>query len=294
MTCGAIDIGTNGARLLIGKVLSEDNKPFINKIHYLRIPLRLGENVFEKGIIDTQKIEKFVETIDIFQKICNFFQVKTIRACATSAMREATNRQNVVEQIYNRTGVTIEVISGQQEAELIFEAFELIDIKHNEPFVVVDVGGGSTEISLFMNGKKQKSKSFEIGTLRLLNNKINNNNFKQIKTWLSQNVDINKHYKFYATGGNINKAHKLLNGKYLNAISYSQLQKLNLNLEKLSTQQRMKLYQIKKDRAEVIVPAIDIYCNIMKLLKCKEVIVPKIGLSDGIIYNLYKQNYTNK
>jgi len=292
MNFGAIDIGTNAARLLIGEVIMKNKKPFINKIHYLRLPLRLGENVFENGVITPEKIDKFIETIIIFQKTCDFFKVETIRACATSAMREAINQHEVVAHIYQYTEILIEVISGQQEAELILGAFDTSDIDHNESFVVVDVGGGSTEISVFVDGNKQTSQSFEIGTIRLLKKKTEIKPFIEMSTWIEENIDTNQPYRIYATGGNINKAHKIVSGKYMHPLSYPKIKKLKSDLEKLSTEQRMQRYLLKRDRADVIVLALDIYCRILKQLKGKEIFVPKIGLSDGIIYDLYKQKHT--
>jgi len=285
MRVGAIDIGTNAARLLIGEVLMENRTQFINKIHYVRIPIRLGEDVFESGCISPEKIKKFVDTMVIFQKICCLFEVEKIRACATSAMREAQNRMPVVEEIQQKTGIAIEIISGQQEADLIFSTFAMLGIHHHQSYIVVDVGGGSTEISLFMNGEKKIAQSFEIGTLRMLKNKVSEYAFDELSEWLHVNVPSTG-CVFYATGGNINKAHKLLGGKYFQSVSFRQLEELKISLEKLTTRQRMKRYQLKADRADVLVPALDIYCRILRQLKCEQVFVPKIGLSDGIIYNL--------
>ncbi|HLU87550.1 MAG TPA: hypothetical protein VKZ44_07320, partial [Taishania sp.] len=173
MKFGAIDIGTNAARLLIGEVVKEDGRKFVNKVSYTRIPLRLGESVFDSGRINKKKAEQFIKTMRAFQLISELFEVKELRACATSAMRDAKNSEKIKTKILAETGIKIEVISGDEEANLIFGTFFLLDIEKSKPYIVVDVGGGSTEISIFKNGQKVNSKSFEIGTLRLLKGKTN-------------------------------------------------------------------------------------------------------------------------
>lgn len=289
MKFGAIDIGTNAARLLIGEVIKEDGRKFVNKISYTRIPLRLGESVFENGRINKKKSEQFVKTIRAFQLISELFEVRELRACATSAMREAKNQKKIKSKILEETGIEIETISGNEEADLIFGTFFLMKIDKKKSFIVVDVGGGSTEISVFSNGNKEISQSFEIGTLRLLKGKESKNVWNEIYEWLGKNISPNEDFAFYATGGNINKAHKLLGAGHIEPITFSNLKALKSNLEKLTLRQRMEHYQLKPDRADVIVPALDIYCNIMEKLNCSEVVVPKIGLSDGIIYDLHKK-----
>lgn len=290
MKFGAIDIGTNAARLLIGEVTQEDGKKFVNKISYTRIPLRLGESVFDTGRINKKKAEQFVKTMHAFQLISELFGVKELRACATSAMREASNGEKIKQKIAEKTGIHIDVITGEEEADLIFGTFFLMDIDKTKPFIVVDVGGGSTEVSLFRNGNKMQSKSFEVGTLRLLLGKTEDTIWNEIKEWLNQNTSSEEQYTFYATGGNINKAHKILGAKNLNPISFESLEGLKNDLEKLSVRQRMEQYQLKPDRADVLVPALNIYCTIMKQLGCEEIIVPKIGLSDGIVYDLHNKH----
>lgn len=294
MKFGAIDIGTNAARLLIGEVIKEDGKKFVNKISYTRIPLRLGENVFESGRINKKKAEQFVKTMRAFQLISELFEVKELRACATSAMREAKNQKKIRSRILEETGIEVETISGNEEADLIFGTFFLMGIDKKQSFIVVDVGGGSTEISVFSNGSKEISQSFEVGTLRLLKGKTNKNVWNEIYDWLYQHISPDEDFAFYATGGNINKAHKLLGAGYIEPISLAALKELKGKLEQLTVRQRMEQYQLKPDRADVLVPALEIYCNIMAKLKCREIVVPKIGLSDGIIYDLHKKHSKRK
>lgn len=295
MKFGAIDIGTNAARLLIGEVIKDDGKKFINKVSYTRIPLRLGESVFKDGTINSKKAEQFVKTMKAFQLIAELFEVKELRACATSAMRDASNNSVVKEQILNATGIEVETISGDEEARLISGTFKLMKLEKTNPYIVVDVGGGSTEISVFINGKKERAQSFEIGTIRVLFGKTNATIWDEIYQWLEKNVaNINGEITFYATGGNINKAHKIIGAYNNEPISYKKFKKLKDNLAELSVHQRMEQYQLKSDRADVLVPALEIYCNIMKKLDCAKIHVPKIGLSDGIVYDLHKKHTARK
>lgn len=289
MKFGAIDIGTNAARLLVGELTKEGSHSFIKKISYTRIPLRLGEDVFEKGEISTKKAVEFVKTIQAFKLISEIFEVKSLRACATSAMREASNREEIIGQIKEYTDVEIEVISGDEEAHLIFGTFILLDFDKGLPFIVIDVGGGSTEISVFENGQKVTSKSFELGTLRLLKQKTDKGIWKEINSWIEKNVDLKSPHKIFGTGGNINKVHKILGAQQNEALSSRKIKKLRNELAPLSLEQREDRFQLKPDRADVIVPACDIYLFVMKKLGANTLFVPKIGLSDGMIYDLHLQ-----
>lgn len=287
MKFGAIDIGTNAARLLVGEVYIENEFKLIQKISYSRIPLRLGEDVFENGFISPKKTDHFIKSIKAFSLISEIFEVKQLRACATSAMREAANAFDVKAQIEKETGINIEIISGDEEADLIFGTFFMLDFDRTIPFIVIDVGGGSTEVSVFARGERVASKSFDIGTLRLLKGKTSDFIWTDIHDWLSLHVDIKSLHQIFATGGNINKTHKLLGAGHMEPIHINAIQKLRDNLNSLSMPQRINKYQLRPDRADVLVPALDIYLFIMKKLDCHEMIVPKIGLSDGMIYDMY-------
>lgn len=287
MRFGAIDIGTNAARLLVGEVVNDSGFSYVKKVSYTRIPLRLGESVFELGTISEQKQDQFKKGIQAFKLISEIFEVKELRACATSAMREADNGEAVQSMISKETGVDIEIITGDEEASLIFSTFFLLNIDKTVPFVVVDVGGGSTEVSVFEGGRRVAAKSFKIGTIRLLKEKTAPGIWKQIHDWLEEHVDLSTVHQIYATGGNINKAHKILGAGYMEPVSLERIQELRDDLNGLSIGDRIKRYQLKPDRADVLVPALDIYLYVLKELDCKEIIVPKIGLSDGMIYNLH-------
>lgn len=290
MVYGAIDIGTNAARLLIGEVVKENGHSFVKKISYTRIPLRLGLEVFEDGVISPQKTEDFVKTIEAFKLISEVFHVTELRACATSAMREATNGIEVQKEVLHRTGVAIDIIDGDEEARLIFGTFFLLDFDKTLPFLVIDVGGGSTEISVFESGVRVGAKSFKLGTIRLLKGKESKDIWPEVHDWIAEHVDPKMVHKVFATGGNINKVHKMLGKQFMETIKFRELDELHDKLSQLSVEERMTRFQLKEDRADVIVPACQIYKYVMKELKAKELIVPKIGLSDGMIYDLHLQH----
>ncbi|MFT5778936.1 MAG: exopolyphosphatase/guanosine-5'-triphosphate,3'-diphosphate pyrophosphatase [Crocinitomicaceae bacterium] len=287
MRFAAIDIGTNAARLLVGEVSGENEFSHVRKLSYTRIPLRLGESVFEDGLISEKKQTDFLKTIQAFKLIADIFEVKELRACSTSAMRVASNGIEVKEMILKETDVNIEIITGEEEANLIFSTFFLMNIDKSVPFIVIDVGGGSTEINVFENGERVASKSFDIGTIRILQGKFEPGIWKEIHDWLSNHVDLTHVQQIYATGGNINKVHKLLGASYMEPISFERIDSLRNNLNEMTLNERIENYQLKPDRADVIVPALDIYIYFLKELDCSEIIVPKIGLSDGMIYTMH-------
>jgi exopolyphosphatase/guanosine-5'-triphosphate,3'-diphosphate pyrophosphatase len=289
MKFGAIDIGTNAARLLVGEVEVVGNHSFVKKISYTRVPLRLGDEVFENGIISAKKATDFSKTIQAFKLIAETFEVRKLRAVATSAMREAINAKEVIAQIKKESGVTIEVISGDEEAKLIFGTFFLLDFDKTAPFIVIDVGGGSTEISVFENGTRIASKSFQVGTIRLLKEKVATTIWTEIHEWIIQHVDLNSPHKLFGTGGNINKVHKMIGKSQSQVLDTNAIVKLRDKLDKLTLEERTDKYQLKPDRADVIVPAMDIYLYILNELNCTQITVPKIGLSDGMIYAMHKE-----
>jgi len=295
MKFGAIDIGTNAARLLIGEVLkNEDGHSFIKKISYTRVPLRLGMDVFEKGKITSKKKTEFIKTIKAFKLISEVFDVQDLRACATSAMREAENGIDIQKEILKETNVNIEIIDGSVEAQLIFSTFFLLDFEKNKPFIVIDVGGGSTEISIFINGKIVNAKSFKIGTIRLLQNKVKDNVWGKIDEWLDENIESKSNYQVFGTGGNINKIHKLFGKQFMKPLYIDDLNDLLKTIQPLSLKQRIKKFNLKQDRADVIVPALQIYTHCLNHLSAYKIFAPKIGLSDGIIYDLHKKHTGKK
>jgi exopolyphosphatase/guanosine-5'-triphosphate,3'-diphosphate pyrophosphatase len=285
----AIDIGSNAARLLIGEIAEENGHPFVKKISYTRIPLRLGEEVFDSGTISSKKAKDFLKTIKAFGLIADIFNVEKIRACATSAMRDAKNGKEIISSIKEDTGVEIEIISGDEEARLIFGTFALLDIAKEKSYIVIDVGGGSTEINVFEHGERVAAKSFDIGTVRMLKDKVDKKDWRAITDWIAANVERDAH-TIYATGGNINKIHKILGVKEKAPVKLADMKRLYGQLAPLSVNQRMDLFQLKPDRADVIVPALEIFTYCMHELNCKELYVPKIGLSDGMVYDMHQQS----
>lgn len=289
MKYGAIDIGTNAARLLIGEVVHDSGRSFVKKISYTRIPLRLGDDVFSLGRIDVKKKLNLINTMKAFEIITDIFEVNELKAYATSAMREAENAEQIVTDIKSATGINLDIISGAEEANVILGTFMLLDFDKGRPFVVIDVGGGSTEINIFKKGEQVGSKSFKVGTLRMLRDKINPEVWGEITAWISDYLLPFEEYLIFGTGGNINKAHKLLAHGPNDAASIEELIGLKNELDSLDLSERMKKFQLRPDRADVIVPALDIYTNILANFKSKLIHVPKVGLSDGMVYQMYLQ-----
>ena len=289
MKFAAIDIGTNAARLLIGEVRMTNLGLQIQKLGYYRSPLRLGDDVFSKGKISASKLKQFIQTMQAFQLLATAHQVTALRTVATSAMREASNNKKVAKEILQQTGLQIEVISGEEEAQLIFNAFELLHLGRQAQYIVVDVGGGSTEISVFEEGKRRASQSFELGTLRLLNQKVAPNIWDTFKTWIQTHAKVQEAHIVFGTGGNINRALKMLPNKSAK-ISLKDLVQLHGKLSPLTLNQRIEQFQLKADRADVIVPALEIYIAALSALEQEHIVVPKIGLADGILLELYLKN----
>jgi exopolyphosphatase/guanosine-5'-triphosphate,3'-diphosphate pyrophosphatase len=293
MKYGAVDIGTNAARLLIGEVVHDSGRSFVKKISYTRIPLRLGDDVFSLGRIDVKKKLNLINTMKAFEIITDIFEVNELKAYATSAMREAENAEQIVTDIKSATGINLDIISGAEEANVILGTFMLLDFDKGRPFVVIDVGGGSTEINIFKKGEQVGSKSFKVGTLRMLRDKINPEVWGEITAWISDYLLPFEEYRIFGTGGNINKAHKLLAHGPNDAATIEELTRLKNELESLNLSERMKRFQLRPDRADVIVPALDIYTNILANFKSKLIHVPKVGLSDGMVYQMYLQENNN-
>jgi exopolyphosphatase/guanosine-5'-triphosphate,3'-diphosphate pyrophosphatase len=293
MKYAAIDIGTNAARLLVGEVMSKDQSFFIKKISYTRIPLRLGEDVFESGKVSKNKIDDFLKTMKAFKLISEIFDVQEVRAVSTSAMREATNANKIIDSIKQETGIKLEIISGDEEASLIFSNFFAMELDLSVPFVVIDVGGGSTELSVFENGEKIASKSFNVGTLRILKGKSDESVWENIHDWILKYVDLSSEHRIFGTGGNINKAHKMLGYSFEEPIGLVEMKELRDKLARLTIDERIDQFHMKPDRADVIVPALDIFSYILNEIGANSLMVPKVGLADGMIYEMYHRNNNN-
>ena len=289
MILAAIDIGSNAARLLICEVVKLGSEIEFNKLNLIRIPLRLGFDVFEKGYIGFRKKKMLLNTIDAFSALLKVYEVDHYIACATSAMRDASNSKEIIKEIKSETGIKVEVISGDLEAEIIYENHiaELLDA--NKSYLYIDVGGGSTEVTLFHKSAVAFQKSFNIGTVRILTNKVDDATWEDLKQTLKE---IGKAYpKLVAigSGGNINKIFSMINSKNIKTVPVEVIREFLRVLEPMSVEERMHTYLLKRDRADVIVPALRIYANTMKWANIDEIHVPKIGLADGLINHLYEQ-----
>ncbi len=286
----AIDIGSNGMRLLIAKVVELNGVTSVQKLSLVRVPIRLGEDVFNEGVISEEKKEKFIKAIKAYKLLIDIYQVKDFRAVATSAMREAKNGNEIANLIKKETDIDISLIDGKMEADLIFSTIYTQNINKSDSYLFIDVGGGSTEITIFNKGKRVESKSFKIGTVRLLQGKVEEENWKELDEWLNNVVNSDKDFKAIGTGGNINRYFKLSRNNHLEPVKLDVLNELYSDLNSLTKEERAEKYRLRYDRADVIVPAGKIYLTILERCGINEIIVPKIGLSDGIVYYLYKRD----
>jgi exopolyphosphatase/guanosine-5'-triphosphate,3'-diphosphate pyrophosphatase len=288
---GAIDIGSNAIRLLISNVIiSEDKEPQFKKSSLVRVPIRLGADVFvAQGIISRENIRRLIDAIDAFKLLMKIHGVECYKACATSAMREASNGNEVVEEISQKTGVQIAVIDGKEEAAIISSTDLNELIEGDNSYLYVDVGGGSTEFTLFSKGKIVASKSFKMGTVRLINNKksINKEIFANVEKWIKRNTKDLKRVSLIGSGGNINKLFKMSGRTEGKPISYIYLSAQYQFLKRMSFEERISELSLNPDRADVIIPATKIYLSAMKWSNARKIYVPKIGLVDGIIRSLH-------
>lgn len=290
MRLAAIDIGSNAARLLIAD-LSNDvaGKLQFNKLNLVRVPLRLGFDVFEKGEISKEKRGMILQTMKAYSHLINAYGVSNIIACATSAMRDARNSQDIIRKIKMETGLDIEIISGEFEASLIYEnhVAEQMDTDHS--YLYIDVGGGSTELTFFAEGKLIFKESFNIGTIRILKEMVDDSKWNEIKEYIKQKTKGYKKIVAIGTGGNINKVFSISKKKDGKPLTIDLLKDYYKEISSFSLEDRINVYKLREDRADVIVPALQIYINVMRWADADEIYVPKIGLADGLIQHLYSQ-----
>ena len=290
MKIAAVDIGSNAIRLFIAKVeLTKDKKINIEKLAHTRIPIRLGEDVFTFGRISNEKVNQLADALMGFKYIVKSLAIEHFQVCATSALRTAENRDSVVKRISQETGISIKILTGSEEASLIYSNFELYELPQDRNYLFIDVGGGSTELTIIENNEKKISQSFEIGTVRMLLNDQEKIPTAIIK-WLSANLSKNTQYEAIATGGNINSAFKILEKKQREYASIKELVELKNSISKMSKTQRMNKYRIREDRADVLLPALNIYTQIASAAKIETLIAPKFGLADGIVLDEFKHH----
>lgn len=294
MRIATIDIGSNAARLLIVDVIVNKLKEAeFNKLNFVRLPLGLGFDVFENGVISTQKAQMFVTAMRVFQDILTFYDVKLVKACATSAMRDAKNGKEIVELVKRETGLAIQIISGDEEATIVHDTHIAENMDREHGYLYINVGGGSTDVIFFVEGKVSYKKSFDIGTIRLLKNLVKESDWDSIKVELKAHVQSHLPIVAIGSGGNINKLFSLSKKKEGKPLTLDLLKQYYEDLKILSVEERIHLYRFREDRAKVIVPALQIYINMMRWTGIKSIFVPKIGLVDGLARELY-QDYINK
>ncbi|MCM5528517.1 exopolyphosphatase [Parasegetibacter sp. NRK P23] len=293
MRLAAIDIGSNAARLLISEV-TENNTGEVsfNKLNLVRVPLRLGFDVFEKGYIGPMKTDMIIRTIKAYKYLLDVYDVRHHIACATSAMRDADNGPDIIRRVKLETGIEIKIISGQDEAAFIYENHIAENLSKDDGYLYIDVGGGSTELTYFADNKLVFKESFNIGTIRLLKNQVTDDIWDKMKDYIKTKTKGTRKLVAIGTGGNINKVFSLSKKKDGKSLPLELLKDYYKEFSSVSLEQRIRLYKLREDRADVIVPAIQIYLNVMRWAGADEIFVPKIGLADGLIQHLYRQVYS--
>ncbi|MGZ5285616.1 MAG: Ppx/GppA phosphatase family protein [Flavisolibacter sp.] len=290
MRLAAIDIGSNAARLLINDVIDgPQGKPEFIKLTLVRVPLRLGFDVFENGSISEVKQEMLVKTIKAYKLLLDVYQVKHLITAATSAMRDASNAPGLLLQVKKETGIDLRVITGEEEATFIYENHVAENLNNLESYLYIDVGGGSTELTFFSDGKLVAKQSFNIGTIRLLKNQVNEEHWSEMRDFIKQKTSGFHHITVIGSGGNINKIFSLSKRKEGKPLTLELLRNYYKEFSSLTLATRISVYKLREDRADVIVPALLIHINVMRWAEADEIFVPKIGLADGLLHILYDQ-----
>ena len=295
MKLAAIDIGSNAARLLISNVATDKkNVPSFTKLSLVRVPLRLGFDVFESGIISQKKVELLLLTLKGFINIAKAYEVVALKACATSAMRDAKNSPEIIRLIKEKTDLDIEIISGSEEALLVFENHIAENLDKDSSYLYIDVGGGSTELTFFNNNELIFKDSFQIGTIRLLKDQVMDQTWDEMRNAIKSQAKNFKVIKAIGSGGNINKVFSLSKKKDGKPLPYELLRDYYKELSNVSMEDRINIYKLKEDRADVIVPALKIYLSVMRWAGADQIYVPNIGLVDGIVHHLYNRQVNAK
>ncbi len=295
MNLAAVDIGSNAVRFLIMEISEADNTVNFKKRTLIRVPIRLGEDVFTKGRVETEKLEKLTQSLIAFRMLAKVYEVEKMRICATSALREASNGNEIVSSLKKNHNIKVELIDGKVEADIIHSnAYESNIIKKDVTYLFVDVGGGSTELSLMKDGKTINSISLKLGTVRILKKKDKKEDWKKLKSWVEEVTNEHNVKSILGSGGNINKLQKISrSSKQDFNLSKQKLASLYNNLAPLSVKERITTYNLNPDRADVIVHAAKLFMKICEYSGCENIIVPKIGLSDGMIKVMYR-NFKQK
>ena len=289
MKFAAIDNGTYAVRLLIKEIVVKNDHLRVSKVSFTRVPLRLGEDVFETGNISDKKARNLVKIMRAFWYLMDVHEIEWFKVCATSAMREAGNVDYIIDMIKREANIRIELINGQQEADLIFRNFSVASFKSKSDYLYIDVGGGSLELTLIRNGKRLRAKSFQIGTLRVIKGIVRDGEWDAVEEFLKYETENGESIIAIGTGGNINRLQRIILNPKNQPILISKIEKITAALKAQPFKEMVEKYSLKPDRADVIIPAAEIYLRIMKLAGAKEIIVPKVGLSDGIILKVHEE-----
>lgn len=291
MRLAAIDIGSNAARLLISDATTNDQgKMQFQKLNLVRVPLRLGFDVFEKKQISSEKEEMFIKTIRSYKLLTDVYGVEHMKACATSAMRDAGNGADIISKVKAATGITIEIITGDAEASFIYENHIAENLSKDNSYLYIDVGGGSTELTLFSGAKLKFKRSFNIGTIRILKNQVDEFMWDEMRDFIIRETKGRESdIVAIGSGGNINKVFSLSKRKEGKPLRIELLKDYFRELGSYPLKERMRVYKLREDRADVIIPALSLYINVMNWAGIQEIYVPKIGLADGLIQHLYEE-----
>ncbi len=291
MRYAAIDIGSNAVRLLIADIIQNDQEVSFKKNTLIRVPLRLGDDAFIQKEISLKKTEELVKTMVAFRNLMDVYRVSDYMACATSAMREAKNGQDIVGQIKQEAAIDLEIVGGQREAHIIYASHIEQTLERKKNYLYIDVGGGSTELSVFSDGELIASRSFNLGGIRILDNQDKEETWSEMKEWVKDKVRDYKNLSGIGTGGNINKLFRMADGKDGTPITFLKLRSLYTYLNSFSLKDRINVLGLNSDRADVIIPATEIYLSVMRWGGVKQIFVPRVGLVDGVIQLLIDKNF---
>lgn len=294
MRYAAIDVGSNAVRLLIAEIIENNGSISFKKNTLIRVPVRLGDDAFLDKNISEKKTTDLVKSMQAFRNLMDVYKVTDYMACATSAMREAKNGQAVSDLIKAEANIDLQIVHGESEAKIIYASHAELNIDKSKNYLYIDVGGGSTELSLFSNGELVASQSFNLGTIRILDNQDKDETWNEMKDFIREHTKGYKNIYGIGTGGNINKLYKLSQEKDGVALSYIKLRALYNYLDSFSLKDRINVLGLNQDRADVIIPACEIYLTVLKCANIKSIYVPTVGMVDGIIQTLIEKNYPSE
>lgn len=293
MRYAAVDIGSNAIRLLIADIIRNGEVYSFKKNTLIRVPLRLGDDAFINHRISESKADDLIKSLDAFKKLMEVYRVEQYRACATSAMREAKNGHDI-SQVVRKNGLDLEIIEGTEEAQILYstQIDQHLDIKKN--YLYIDVGGGSTELTIFSEKQMVASRSFDLGTIRILDNQDRDETWQEMKEWVQEKTVNFTNLYGIGTGGNINKLSRLANAREDRPLSFQKIKSLYDYLNSFSLKDRINVLGLNSDRADVIIPACEIFMTLMKYGKIRQILVPRVGLVDGMIQQLINENLVQK